>query len=46
MVTGLSVFNYHFSTSKDYDGIACNRSSVPSGHWATVAADILTKEMI
>ena len=46
MVAGLSVFNYHFSTSKDYDGIACNRSGVPNGHWAAVAADILTKEMI
>ena len=46
VVAGFSIFNFQSSTSKDYDYVACNRSGIAEGHWATVAADILTKEMI
>lgn len=46
VVAGFSIFNFQSSTSKDYDYICCNRSGIAEGHWATVAADILTKEMI
>ena len=46
VVAGISIFNFQSSTSKDYDYVACNRSGIAEGHWATVAADILTKEMI
>ena len=46
VVAGFSIFNFQSSTSKDYDYGACNRSGIAEGHWATVAADILTKEMI
>ena len=46
VVAGISIFNFQSSTSKDYDYVACNRSDIAEGHWATVAADILTKEMI
>lgn len=45
-VAGFSFFNFQSSTSMDYDYICCNRSGIAEGHWATVAADILTKEMI
>ena len=46
MVAGFSIFNFQSSSSKDYDYVACNRSGIAEGHWATVAAEILTKEMI
>ena len=46
MVAGIAVFNIQYPSSKNYDGIACNRSGIPSDHWAAVASDILTKEMI
>lgn len=46
LVTGFSIFNLQPSTSNYYDGIACNRSGIPSDHWAAVASDILTKETI
>ena len=46
MVAGIAVFNIQYPSSKNYDGIACNRSGIPSDHWAAVASDILTIEMI
>jgi hypothetical protein len=46
MVAGVTVLNTQYPSPKSYDGIACNRSGIAEGHWATVAADILTKEMI
>ena len=46
VVAGISVFNFQFSISKEYDYVACNRSGIAEDHWAAVAADILTKEMI
>ncbi|MBR4506089.1 MAG: hypothetical protein IKP21_04875 [Bacteroidales bacterium] len=46
VVTGFSIFNFQFSTHRKYDNVACNRSGIAEGHWATVAAEILTKEMI
>ena len=45
-VAGIAALNIQYPSSKIYDGIACNRSDIPSDHWAAVAADILTKEMI
>jgi len=38
---GISIFNFQFSTSKDYDYVACNRSTFPDNHWAEVAGNIL-----
>jgi hypothetical protein len=46
VVAGFSIFNFQSSTFKDYDYVACNRSGIAEGHWAAVASDILTKEMI
>ncbi len=46
VVAGISVFNFQFSISKEYDYVACNRNGIAEDHWAAVAADILTKEMI
>ena len=46
MVAGVTVLITQYPSPKSYDGIACNRSGIAEGHWATVAADILTKEMI
>ncbi len=46
VVAGISIFNFQFSISKDYDSVACNRSGIAEDHWATIAANILTKEMI
>ncbi len=46
VVAGFSIFNFQFSTHRKYDNVACNRSGIPSDHWAAVASDILTKEMI
>ena len=40
-VAGLSIFNFQFSTPKDYDYICCNRSTFPDNHWAEVAGNIL-----
>lgn len=45
-VAGFSFFNFQSSTSKDYDHVVCNRSGIAEDHWATIAANILTKEMI
>ena len=39
-------FTFHLSPLTSYDYVCCNRSGIAEGHWATVAADILTKEMI
>ena len=41
VVVGLSIFNFLFSISKDYDYVACNRNGIAEDHWAKVAADIL-----
>ncbi|MBP5527708.1 MAG: hypothetical protein J6X79_04545 [Bacteroidales bacterium] len=46
VVAGISIFSFQFSISKDYDYVACNRSGIAEDHWATMAANILTKEMI
>ena len=46
MVAGVTVLNTQYPSPKNYDGIACNRSGIAEGHWAAVASDILTKEMI
>ena len=40
-VAGFSIFNFQFSTPKDYDYVCCNRSGIAEGHWTKVAADIL-----
>ncbi len=46
VVAGISIFNFQFSTSKDYDYVCCNRSGIAEGHWADVAAHVLTIETI
>lgn len=42
VVTGFSIFNFQFSTPKDYDAVCCNRSGIADAHWADVASNILT----
>lgn len=46
VVAGISIFNFQFSTSKDYDYVCCNRSGIAEGHWAKVASNILTIETL
>ena len=46
VVAGFSIFNFHFSTPKDYDYVCCNRSGIAEGHWAKVASNILTIEIL
>lgn len=46
LVAGFSVFNFHFSTPKSYDSVACNRSGIAEGHWAAEASRILTIETL
>ena len=41
LVAGISIFNFQFSTPKDYDYVCCNRSTFPDNHWAEVAGNIL-----
>ena len=41
LVAGFSIFNFQFSTPKDYDYVCCNRSTFPDNHWAEVAGNIL-----
>ena len=41
VVAGISIFNFQFSISKDYDSVSCNRSTFPDNHWAEVAGNIL-----
>ncbi len=45
VAAGITLSTLH-SPLSTYDAVACNRSGIAEGHWATVAADILTKEMI
>jgi hypothetical protein len=44
LVAGFSFFNFHFSTPKSYDSVACNRNGIAEGHWAAEASRILTIE--
>ena len=46
LVAGVSIFNFQFSISKDYDSVACNRNGIAEGHWAKVASNILTTETL
>jgi len=46
LVAGFSIFNFHFSTPKSYDSVACNRSGIAEGHWAAEASRILTIETL
>ena len=46
VVAGISIFNFQFSISKDYDSVACNRSGIAESHWAKVASNILTIETL
>ena len=46
LVAGFSFFNFHFSTPKFYDSVACNRSGIAEGHWAAEASRILTIETL
>ena len=46
VVAGISIFNFQFSTSKDYDYVCCNRGGVADAHWADVASHILTIETL
>ncbi|MBP5546863.1 MAG: hypothetical protein J6X59_06275 [Bacteroidales bacterium] len=46
VVAGLSIFNFQFSTPKDYDYVCCNRSGIAESHWAKVASNILTIETL
>ena len=41
VVAGISIFNFQFSASKEYDYVCCNRSGIAEGHWAKVAGYIL-----
>lgn len=34
------------STLQSYDAVCCNRTTFPESHWAEVAANILTTQMI
>ena len=43
VVVGISIFNYQFSIPKGYDGICCNRTTLPDSHWAQVAEEMLVK---
>lgn len=45
-VAGFSIFNFQFSSSKEYDYVCCNRSGIAEGHWAKVASNILTIETL
>ena len=46
VVAGFSIFNFQFSSSKEYDYVCCNRSGIAEGHWAKVASNILTTETL
>lgn len=46
LVAGFSFFNFHFSTPKSYDSVACNRNGIAEGHWAAEASRILTIETL
>ena len=46
VVAGFSIFNFQFSTPKDYDYVCCNRSGIAEGHWVKVASNILTIETL
>ena len=46
LVAGFSIFNFHFSTPKPYDSVACNRNGIAEGHWAAEASRILTIETL
>ena len=45
-VMGVSIFNFQLTTPKSYDYVACNRGGIPNSHWADVAANILTIEVL
>ena len=45
-VTGISFFLFPLSDSSSYDAVCCNRSGIADGHWADVAAHVLTIETI
>ncbi len=46
VVAGFSIFNFQFSTHRKYDNVACNRSGIAEDHWAEVASNILTTEIL
>ena len=39
-------FTFQHSSSRQYDGIVCNRNGIADTHWADVAANILTASTI
>ena len=46
VVAGISIFNFQSSIPQGYDYVACNRSGIADAHWANVASDILTIEIL
>ena len=47
VLVAIALPTVHYSLpTKQYDSVACNRSGIPSGHWAEVAGNILTIETI
>lgn len=46
LLTGIPILNLQFSIEKNYDSVACNRSTFPASHWAEEAGRILTIQTI
>lgn len=47
LVAGFSISNLLFPLStRAYDSVACNRSGIAEGHWASEASRILTIETL
>ena len=46
VVAVISPFTFHLSPSKGYDAVCCNRSGIADSHWADIAANILTTEIL
>ena len=45
--TGITLSSLHSPLSSlQYDGVCCNRSGIAESHWAEVAANILTAEVL